>query len=87
MSSQLKVAVGQFTDKGNKPANQDFCGVKIPDDNLCKTKGIAIAISDGISNSEHSEIASNACVTGFLADYFSTPETWSVKKSAQSGHR
>ena len=83
MSSQLKVVVGQFTDKGNKPANQDFCGVKIPDDNLCKTKGIAIAIADGISSSEHSEIASNACVTGFLADYFSTPETWSVKKSAQ----
>lgn len=83
MSSQLKVVVGQFTDKGNKPANQDFCGVKIPDDNLCKTKGIAIVIADGISSSEHSGIASNACVTGFLADYFSTPETWSVKKSAQ----
>ncbi|MEE9552404.1 MAG: bifunctional protein-serine/threonine kinase/phosphatase, partial [Gammaproteobacteria bacterium] len=27
--------------------------------------------------------ASNACVNGFITDYFSTPETWSVKKSAQ----
>jgi serine/threonine protein kinase len=83
MTSHLKVTVGQFSDRGNKPTNQDYCGVQIPDDILCKTKGIAIAIADGISSSEHSKEASNACVTGFLADYFSTPETWSVKKSAQ----
>lgn len=83
MSSQLKVSVGQFSDKGFKLTNQDCCGTKIPDDNLLKTKGIAIAIADGISSSEHSKEASNACISGFLADYFSTPETWSVVKSAQ----
>jgi serine/threonine protein kinase len=83
MASQLKVTVGQFSDKGSKPTNQDYCGVQIPDEVLCKTKGIAIAIADGISSSEHSKEASQACVTGFLADYFSTPETWSVKKSTQ----
>ena len=83
MASHLKVTVGQFSDRGRKPTNQDYCGVKIPDENLCKTKGIAIAIADGISSSEQSKEASTACVTGFLADYFSTPETWSVKKSVQ----
>ncbi len=83
MASQLKVTVGQFSDRGSKPTNQDCCGVEIPDENLCKTKGIAIAIADGISSSEHSQEASSACITGFLADYFSTPETWSVKKSVQ----
>lgn len=83
MASQLKVTVGQFSDRGSKPTNQDCCGVKIPDEVLCQTKGIAIAIADGISSSEHSKEASSACITGFLADYFSTPETWSVKKSVQ----
>ena len=83
MDKKLKVSIGQFTDCGNKPANQDFCGVKIPDENLCLTKGIVVVIADGISSSEHSQIASRACVNGFLADYFSTPESWSVKKSAQ----
>ncbi len=83
MSSKLKVTVGQFSDRGSKPTNQDCCGVKIPDEVLCQTKGIAIAIADGISSSEHSQEASSACITGFLADYFSTPETWSVKKSVQ----
>ncbi len=83
MVSKLKVTVGQFSDKGSKSTNQDCCGVKIPEDNLLVTKGIAIAIADGISSSEHSKEASGACVSGFLSDYFSTPETWSVKKSIQ----
>jgi len=83
MASQLKVSVGQYSDKGCKPTNQDCCGVEIPDENLLKAKGIAIAIADGISSSEHSKEASGACVSGFIADYFSTPETWSVKKSIQ----
>lgn len=83
MASQLKVSVGQFSDKGNKLTNQDCCAVKIPDDVLRESKGIAIAIADGISSSEHSQEASYACVNGLLIDYFSTPETWSVKKSVQ----
>ena len=83
MASHLKVTVGQFSDRGSKPTNQDYCGVKIPDENLCKTKGIAIAIADGISSSDVSQIASKMVVTSFLTDYFSTPEAWSVKKSAE----
>lgn len=83
MQPDLDITIGQFTDRGGKPTNQDSCGVRIPDKNLLTTKGIAIAIADGISSSEHSRDASKACVSGFLADYFSTPETWSVKKSVQ----
>jgi hypothetical protein len=37
MASQLKVTVGQFSDRGSKPTNQDCCGVKIPDEVLCHT--------------------------------------------------
>jgi len=83
MPAKLVVIVGQFSDRGVKSVNQDFHGFRIPDDNLLQTKGIAIAIADGISSSEYGKEASNACITGFLEDYFSTPETWSVKKSAQ----
>ncbi len=83
MVSKLKVTAGKFSDKGSKQTNQDCCGIEIPSDNSCETKGIVIAIADGISSSEHSKEASGACVTGFIADYFSTPETWSVKKSVQ----
>jgi serine/threonine protein phosphatase PrpC len=83
MSSHLKISVGQCSDKGRKKTNQDFHGVYIPKQPLLTSKGIAVALADGISSSDVSQIASEAAVTGFLEDYFCTSETWSVKKSAQ----
>jgi serine/threonine protein phosphatase PrpC len=82
MSDALAVSVGQYSDKGRKDINQDFHGVLVPKEPVLSTKGIAIAIADGISTSEVSHIASEASVRGFLDDYFCTSETWSVKKSA-----
>ena len=83
MQNQLKVSISQYSDKGRKEINQDFHDVRIPKEPQLSNKGIAIAIADGISSSDVSQIASKVCVTSFLMDYFSTPETWSVKKSAQ----
>src|SRR5690606_37856303 len=42
-----------------------------------------LALADGISTSSVSHIASQIAVGGFLEDYYSTPEAWSVRKSAQ----
>ena len=83
MPSQLKISIGQYSDKGRKETNQDFHGVYIPEEPLLTSKGIAIALADGISSSDVGQIASESTVTSFLEDYFSTSETWSVKKSAQ----
>ncbi|NOQ81961.1 MAG: protein kinase [Methylophaga sp.] len=83
MSNQLKIATGQHSDKGRKEINQDFHGICIPQEPLLNSKGIALAIADGISSSDVSQIASKAAIAGFLEDYFCTSETWSVKKSAQ----
>ncbi len=83
MSPQLKVSIGQHSDKGRKEINQDFHGTHIPQEPLLSSKGIAIALADGISSSEVSQIASKAAVTGFLNDYFDTSEAWTVKTSAQ----
>src|SRR5690606_16564754 len=47
------------------------------------SKGVALALADGISSSEVSQIASETAVKAFLSDYFCTPEAWSVKTSAQ----
>lgn len=83
MSSQLKISVGQYSDKGRKVINQDFYGVFIPKEPLLTSKGIAIALADGISSSDVGQVASEATVSGFLEDYYCTSEAWSVKKSAQ----
>ncbi|MGZ8196528.1 MAG: protein kinase domain-containing protein [Methylosarcina sp.] len=84
MPGQLKLSVGQHSGKGRKETNQDFHGVYIPREPQLSSKGTAIALADGISSSEVSQIASETAVTGFLEDYFCTSDAWSVKKSAQS---
>lgn len=83
MSTQLNISVGQYSDKGNKPLNQDFHGVIIPEEPLLSSKGIGIALADGISTSDVSHIASETSVNGFMSDYYSTPESWTVKTSVQ----
>lgn len=82
MTNKLTVSSGQASDKGVKEVNQDFYGIRVPDDHLIDSKGVAIALADGISSSNVSQVASAAVVRGFLDDYFSTSEAWSVKKSA-----
>ncbi|MCK4841369.1 MAG: bifunctional protein-serine/threonine kinase/phosphatase [Methylococcales bacterium] len=82
MPNQLKISVGQYSNKGRKEINQDFYGVLIPEEPQLSSKGIAIALADGISSSDVGQIASKATIIGFLEDYFCTSEAWSVKKSA-----
>ncbi|GEN29414.1 protein kinase [Halovibrio variabilis] len=79
----LTISLGQHSDKGRKPSNQDFYGAYLPTEPQLSTKGIAIALADGISSSEVSREASEAAVGGFLNDYYATPATWTVKTSAQ----
>ncbi|MGV8843525.1 MAG: protein kinase domain-containing protein [Pseudomonas sp.] len=83
MPSALTISVGQYSDKGRKESNQDFHGICIPYEPQLSSKGIAIALADGISSSAVSHVASQTAVAGFLQDYFCTAETWSVKQSAQ----
>ncbi|MCH9698135.1 MAG: bifunctional protein-serine/threonine kinase/phosphatase [Gammaproteobacteria bacterium] len=83
MSDQLTITVGQSSDKGTKAVNQDFYGALIPQQPQLDMKGVAIAIADGVSSSDVSQIASESAVKSFLTDYFCTSDAWSVKKSAQ----
>ena len=90
MSRELKISVGQHSDKGRKETNQDFHGVLVPEEPLLGLKGIAIVLADGISSSSVSRIAAESAVKGFLTDYYCTSEAWSVKTSAAAragGHQ
>jgi len=81
MHSQLKISLAQSSDKGTKDQNEDFYGAYIPEDSTLDNKGIACAIADGMGSCANAKEASEHCVKGFLSDYFSTPETWTVKTS------
>lgn len=83
MTRQLRISVGQYSDKGRKESNQDFHGVCVPREPQLGSKGIAIALADGISSSEVSQEAAQAAVTSFLEDYYCTSDAWSVRTSAE----
>src|SRR5215470_12496719 len=82
MSGELKISVGQHSDKGRKAANQDFHGVLFPKEPLLSLKGVAVVLCDGISSSSVSRVAAESTVKSFLTDYYCTSESWSVKTSA-----
>ncbi|PWC51652.1 protein kinase [Azospirillum sp. TSA6c] len=83
MVKELRISIGQWSDKGRKETNQDFHGALIPVAPLLGMKGIAVALADGISTSLVSHIASESVVKSFLTDYYCTPESWSVRTAAQ----
>ena len=80
--STLKITIAQISDKGPKPENQDTVGARIPEGTALTTKGIAIAVADGVSSSKAARQASQSAVTGFLTDYYATPDTWRTNQSA-----
>ena len=80
----LRVTLGQHSLAGRKsPVNQDFHGAMLPEGALRASKGIAVALADGIGSSRVSQVASAAAVRGFLDDYYATSDAWSVRRSAQ----
>src|SRR5690606_26825270 len=76
--------LGQHSRAGpKKGVNQDFHGAMLPAEPLRSTKGIALALADGIGSSAVSQEASAAAVRSFLDDYYATSDAWSVRRSAQ----
>lgn len=79
----LKVNIASFSTKGTKQENEDCLGTVIPKEPILTNKGITIAIADGMSGCDDGKQASHCCVAGFVNDYYSTPDSWSVKTSGQ----
>ena len=83
MRPQLAISLGQYSAAGAKDANQDFHGSLVPEGAELATKGIAIAIADGISTSALGAAAAETAVKSFLTDYFATSDAWSVRTSGE----
>ena len=79
----LKITLGTYSIKGIKERNEDFLGALVPEGLQLTHKGITLAIADGMSGSDAGHEASHCCVASFLSDYYSTPDSWSVKKAGQ----
>ena len=80
--ASLRVSIGQHSLAGAHAENQDFHGAFVPRGALLASKGIALALADGISTSRVSQQASAMAVRTFLDDYFATSEAWTVRRAA-----
>jgi len=83
MSNQLIVEAGQHTSAGIKSQNEDCCGIRITEGMELTHKGIIAVTADGVGSSEAGKEASEHCVRGFIADYLSTPQSWTVQKAGE----
>ncbi|QUN07090.1 bifunctional protein-serine/threonine kinase/phosphatase [Shewanella yunxiaonensis] len=83
VTSGLQLWTGQCSSAGVKPRNEDAIGIRVPQDELLHSKGIAAVICDGVSAAEAGQQAARAAVSSFLSDYYSTPQSWSVQTSSQ----
>ena len=81
LQSEQQLTLGQTSFKGLKAQNEDAIGIRIPTGIIQSHKGSVAIIADGVSAAEAGKEASETCVRNFLSDYYSTPDTWSVKQS------
>lgn len=84
ITAELRVTVGQATAKGAKEDNEDCMGLRVPEGTALTLKGVAAVIADGVSSAEAGREASESCVKNFLTDYYSTPDVWTARTSAQA---
>lgn len=82
-TNKLSILYGGFTDEGRRSENQDALVFHQPESyEEVSNKGCVACIADGVSCSEMSQQASQTSVIQFVNDYFATPSSWSVKRSA-----
>ncbi len=81
LAGNLAFSIGQSSIAGKKKENEDAIGIRIPKGMLLDNKGAVAVIADGVSAAEAGKEASQTCVTNFLSDYYSTPDSWGVKES------
>lgn len=80
----LDVEVGYASLTGPRPRNEDFCAIVTPGPDELETKGVLAAVADGVGGHAGGREAAEATVRGLLADYYATPDTWSVPRSVDA---
>lgn len=77
----LTVSIGQCSNAGMRERNEDFHGAVTPMDGQLATKGVLLAVADGVGGNAGGREAAEMTVRGVLSDYYATPETWGVTDS------
>jgi len=74
----LEYTLGQASETGPRPRNEDYAAAATPDADTLVAKGALFAVADGVSGGAGGREAAELTVRGLLADYYATPDTWEV---------
>lgn len=79
---ELKVSYGQSYLAQDPQTARAAMAVANPKDSQLAVKGVAAVIADSTWRNAMAKQAGETSIKGFIADYYSTPDNWDVKTSA-----
>lgn len=77
----LKIVVGQSSQTGPRDRNEDYAGIVTPANDQLSTKGVLVAVADGVSGNSGGREAAEMTVRSVLSDYYATPDTWETHQA------
>ncbi len=80
-ATPLQVELGCSSREGKRPKNEDFLGATTPTGAELDNKGALFVVADGVGGHAKGREAAEHTVRSLLADYYATPDTWSIAKS------
>ena len=82
--ASLQVSIGESSLTGPRPRNEDFLGFVTPEEQVLDTKGVLLALADGVGGSAAGGEAAEYTVRSLLSDYYATSDTWAISKSLET---
>ena len=82
--ASLQVTIGESSLTGPRPRNEDFLGFVTPEEQVLDTKGVLLALADGVGGSAAGGEAAEYTVRSLLSDYYATSDTWAISKSLET---
>ncbi len=79
---ELQTRIGFLSEQGRRDANEDYVASHTGDARQRATKGIVVAVADGVGGANGGRQAAEVTVRGFLDGYLGLPETLGVERSA-----
>ncbi len=78
---RLELCLGLASAAAPGKSNEDFYAVVAPSDADSISRGVVLAVADGVSGGSSGRIAAQTTVRSVAADYYATPAHWSVGQS------
>jgi protein phosphatase len=77
----VRVSLEHRSQSGRRECNEDFAGAAVPDGEVLDAKGMLLVVADGVGGHARGAEAAQHAVRSLMADYYATPDTWSVEQA------